>query len=106
MRLLGELKEMQVIENENELQKVTEQYIQSMKRENNISAKYERLNRFVLSKINVMTATQEDISNFLGSLRKPDNIDPLHKWIGTYNLYITVLKRFSSGLTIRTVWKA
>lgn len=31
---------------------------------------------------------------FLDSLRKPEESDPLHKWIGTYNIYRVLLIRF------------
>jgi hypothetical protein len=41
-----------------------------------------------------MTATQEDIIKLLDRLRKPESEDPFHKWIGTYNLNVVVLKRF------------
>ena len=30
--------------------------------------------------------TREDILSYLDSLRKPEDSDPYHKWIGTYNL--------------------
>ncbi len=65
-----------------------------MRREINSTKEYERLTRIVLSKIDVNTATQADIMKFLDSLRKPKAIDPMHKWIGTYNLYVVILKRF------------
>ena len=83
-------------------------------REINCSKEYERLTRSVLSKIDVMIATQTDIIKFLDShskidvmiatqtdiikfldsLRKPESVDPMHKWIGSYNLYVAILKRF------------
>jgi hypothetical protein len=28
--------------------------------------------------------SKDDILSYLGTLRKPDSSDPLHKWIGTY----------------------
>jgi integrase/recombinase XerD len=65
-----------------------------MRREINPSKEYERLTRSVLSKIDVSTATQTDIIKFLDSLRKPEVVDPMHKWIGSYNLYVAILKRF------------
>ena len=33
-----------------------------------------------------MMATRDDILLYLDSCRKPENEDPLHKWIGTYNI--------------------
>jgi hypothetical protein len=38
--------------------------------------------------------TREDLVSFLDSFRKIDSVDPLHKWIGTYNLYRAELMRF------------
>jgi hypothetical protein len=35
---------------------------------------------------------------FLDSFRKPEASDPLHRWIGTYNLYRTHLLRFFKWL--------
>ena len=43
-------------------------------------------------------ATREDILAFLDSLRKPESLDPMHKWIGTYNLYNIQLTRFFKWL--------
>ena len=31
--------------------------------------------------------TREDLLSFLDSYRKTEEVDPLHKWIGTYNTY-------------------
>jgi hypothetical protein len=71
-----------------------EEYLAVMRREINPSTEYERVNRSILSKIDVITATSDDIAKFLDSLRKPESADPLHKWIGTYNLYVIIIKRF------------
>jgi hypothetical protein len=38
--------------------------------------------------------TRKDIINFLDSFRKSEILDPLHKWIGTYNLYLVRIIRF------------
>jgi integrase/recombinase XerD len=38
--------------------------------------------------------SRDDIVKFLDSLRKTETQDPLHKWIGTYNLYKMYLLRF------------
>jgi hypothetical protein len=82
---------MQVLRDSSE---VIEEYLTVMRREINPSKEYERLTRSVLSKIDVSTATQTDIIKFLDSLRKPEAADPMHKWIGSYNLYVAILKRF------------
>jgi integrase len=41
---------------------------------------------------------REDILLFLDSYRKPENSDPLHKWIGTYNQYTVLLIKFFKWL--------
>lgn len=33
--------------------------------------------------------TREDILSYLNRLRRPESTDPLHKWIGIYNLHKT-----------------
>lgn len=47
--------------------------------------------------------TRDDIINFLNSYRKPETIDPLHKWIGTYNVYRIHLLRFFRWLYAPTI---
>jgi len=42
--------------------------------------------------------TRDDVISFLDSFRKIEAADPLHKWIGTYNLYGTHLLRFFKWL--------
>jgi integrase/recombinase XerD len=42
--------------------------------------------------------TREDILSFLDSFRKIESSDPLHKWIGSYNLYRIQLMRFFKWL--------
>lgn len=42
--------------------------------------------------------TRQDIIDFLDSLRKPETLDPMHKWIGTRNLYLVHLIRFFKWL--------
>ena len=39
-------------------------------------------------------ATRDDILAFLDTLRKPESLDPMHKWVGTYNLYNVQLTQF------------
>jgi hypothetical protein len=38
--------------------------------------------------------TRQDIIDFLDRLRKPESVDPLHEWIGSYNTTRAVLLRF------------
>ena len=42
--------------------------------------------------------SREDILNFLDSFRKIESIDPLHKWVVTYNVYQVHLLRFFKWL--------
>ena len=42
--------------------------------------------------------TREDVLSFLDSFRKIESVNPLHKWIGTYNLYRIQLMRFFKWL--------
>jgi hypothetical protein len=42
--------------------------------------------------------TREDLLSFLDSYRKAESVDPLHKWIGTYNTYRMQLMRFFKWL--------
>src|SRR5438445_13852925 len=42
--------------------------------------------------------TRDDILTYLDSLRKPESIDPLHKWIGSYNLKREYLVKFFKWL--------
>ncbi len=76
-------------------------YITSMRTEINLSDNYRRdliilLCRF--SRINhhkpFEQITRQDVISFLDSFRKAEDIDSLHKWIGTYNLYRTHVLRF------------
>jgi integrase/recombinase XerD len=75
-------------------------YIQSIQQEINLSSNYRKNIIEILcafsehnnKPFNVIT--REDILAFLDSFRRPENSDPLHKWIGTYNLYRVNLIRF------------
>jgi hypothetical protein len=42
--------------------------------------------------------TRDDVLLYLDSCRKPENDDPLHKWIGTYNIRRIILFRFFKWL--------
>jgi integrase/recombinase XerD len=80
-------------------------FIAAMKSEANLSDHYrkdliEMLCR--LSKYNnnmpFRDMTRADILGFLDYFRKPESSDPLHKWIGTYNIYRSYLLRFFKWL--------
>ena len=42
--------------------------------------------------------TRREVIAFLDRLRKPETVDPLHKWVGTYNLYGIYILRFFKWL--------
>jgi integrase/recombinase XerD len=81
-------------------------YVLSMKNEINISDNYRRLNIYTLYRISKFfnnsksykELVRDDILQFLDSFRKPEASDPLHKWIGTYNIYRTLFIRFFKWL--------
>ncbi|MGA9152543.1 MAG: hypothetical protein WBZ36_18355, partial [Candidatus Nitrosopolaris sp.] len=75
-------------------------YIQSMKQELNLSDSYRGdviivlCNFSMFFKKSFKEGTREDILSFLNSFRKPEALDPLHKWIGTHNIFRMHLMRF------------
>jgi integrase/recombinase XerD len=81
------------------------EYIAAMKSEVNLSDNYrkdliEALSRF--SKYNdnkpFKALCRSDIIAFLDTYRKTETQDPLHKWIGTYNIFQIYLLRFFKWL--------
>jgi hypothetical protein len=42
--------------------------------------------------------TRQDVIDFLDRFRKPEPVDPLHKWVSTYESYRIVLLRFFKWL--------
>jgi len=76
-------------------------YISAMRTETNLSDNYRKgiintlgiLSRFSKDK-SFKSMIRSDIVKFLERLRKSDEADPMHKWIGTYNHYNTLLIRF------------
>jgi hypothetical protein len=79
-------------------------YIQAMKSEINPSNNYRKNIIEILCTFSehndkpFNTVTREDILAFLDSFRKTESSDPLHKWIGTYNVYRMQLFRFFKWL--------
>jgi hypothetical protein len=76
-------------------------YITAMQTEINLSKGYKTLTIEILTKLSQFhkdkpfaNMKREDIITYINSLKKPDAQDPLHKWIGTYNLYLMCIKRF------------
>ncbi len=80
-------------------------YIASMRTEVNLSDHYRldiihELTNFSIfcNHKSFRQLTRDEILAFLDSFRKPENVDPLHKWIGTYNIYRIYLTRFFKWL--------
>jgi integrase len=81
-------------------------YISSLRSEINPSCNYRRdaivilynLSTFFNNNKSFKEITRGDLLSFLDSHRKPDDVDPLHKWIGTYNTYRIHLMRFFKWL--------
>jgi integrase len=76
-------------------------YITAMQTEINLSKGYKTLIVEILTKLSqfhkdksFVNMKREDIIIYINSLKKPDAQDPMHKWIGTYNLYLMCIKRF------------
>jgi hypothetical protein len=80
-------------------------YISSLKSEINLSDNYRKNNIILLGTFSILfknktfkEITREDILSYLDSIRKIESVDPLHKWVGTYNLYSIQLIRFFKWL--------
>jgi integrase len=76
-----------------------------MKTEINLSDNYRKSNIDRLVKFSKFhnhkpfrQITREDVLAFLDNLRKPESVDPMHKWISTYNTYRIQLIRFFKWL--------
>ncbi len=81
-------------------------YVIAMKREVNPRLSYKRYTIQVLSELSkavgierkFIDMTRDDVLCYLDNCRKPENEDPMHKWIGTYNSRIVILFRFFKWL--------
>jgi integrase/recombinase XerD len=75
-------------------------YIHAIQTEINLSLNYKKDLIKLLTKFSnyhnkdFEDITRDDIITFLESFRKSEAIDPLHRWIGTYNIYRIHLMRF------------
>lgn len=82
------------------------EYINSLRREINLSIGYRKANldtlvalaKFHSNKKDFKEMTREDLLLYLDSLGKPEASDPLHKWIGTYNLRRAIIVKFFKWL--------
>jgi integrase len=77
-----------------------------MKREINPRLSYKRYTIQVLAELSkavgiqkrFIDMTRDDVLSYLDNCCKPENEDPLHKWIGSYNSKLVVLPRFFKWL--------
>jgi integrase len=97
------LKDRNRLSKENAL--VVAEYIIAIKREVNPRQNYIRCTIQFLSELSRITdqrhfkdMTDNDIFHYLDSSRKPENEDPLHKWIGSYNTKRIIIIRFFKWL--------
>jgi hypothetical protein len=81
------------------------EYVLLLKREINPSQSYKKIQIQALVELSdylkqkpFKQLTTEDISSFLDKFRKTEDKDPLHKWIGTYNLKREILRQFFTWL--------
>ena len=82
------------------------EYVIAMKREVNPRLSYKRytiqflseLSRAVRIQKKFIDMTRDNILCYLDKCRKPENEDPLHKWIGSYNTKLVILSRFFKWL--------
>ena len=89
--------------NENAL--TISEYISSLRREINPSQNYTIMQIQALVELSEYSKqkpfeqlTREDVLSFLYKFRKTEDRDPLHKWIGTYNLKHELLRQFFTWL--------
>jgi integrase len=82
------------------------EYVISMKREVNPRLSYTKYTIQFLSELSKAVGIEkkfidmirDDVLYYLDNCRKPENDDPLHKWIGTYNIRLVILSRFFKWL--------
>jgi integrase/recombinase XerD len=82
------------------------EYVIAMKREVNPRLSYKRYTIQFLSELSravgiekkFIDMNRDDVLCYLDKCRKPENEDPLHKWIGSYNVKLVALSRFFKWL--------
>ena len=89
--------------NENAL--AISEYVLLLRREVNPSQNYTKIQNQALVELSeylkqkpFKQLTTEDVLSFLDKFRKTEDKDPLHKWIGTYNLKREILRQFFAWL--------
>ncbi|MFL6376289.1 MAG: hypothetical protein ACJ72R_02350 [Nitrososphaeraceae archaeon] len=81
-------------------------YVIAMKREINPRLSYKKYTIQVLAELSkavgvekkFIDMTRDDVLCYLDKCRKPENEDPLHKWIGSYNTKLVIVSRFFKWL--------
>ena len=93
----------QTISNDN--MNVITDYLHAMQTENNSSKNYTILNKSILTRLSKFhndkpfaNFNRSNIITFLNSFRRSDKEDPMHKWIGSYNIYLIGIIRFFKWL--------
>ena len=81
------------------------EYVLSLRRETNPSQNYTKMQIRTLVELSEYLnqkpfgqLTKDDVVLFLDKYRKTEGQDPLHKWIGTYNLRLELLRQFFTWL--------
>lgn len=81
------------------------EYVLSLRREINPSQNYTKMQIQALVELSEYSKQKpfeqlmrEDVLSFLDKFRKTEDRDPLHKWIGTYNLKREILRQFFTWL--------
>ena len=85
---------------------VISEYINALGREINVSTGHRKtsidtlvaLSKFHSNNRNFKEMNREDVLLYLDSLRRAEAYDPLHKWIGTYNLRRAIFVKFFKWL--------
>lgn len=87
-------------------------YIDEMQTEINVSEHYKKLNTWVLTDLSrfhkdkpFANMKRDDIVIYINSIRKTNDKDPMHRWIGTYNMYLSCIIRFFKWLYNPTIDK-
>jgi integrase len=81
-------------------------YIIAMKREVNPRLSYKKYTIQFLSELSravglgkkFIDMIRDDVLSYLDKCRKTENEDPLHKWVGSYNIRLVILSRFFKWL--------
>src|SRR5215467_372931 len=75
------------------------EYVLSLRREINPSQNYTRMQIQALVELSEYSKQKPfEQMSFLYKFRKTENRDPLHKWIGTYNIKHEILRQFFTWL--------